>query len=473
MKHNYLKIFLLLFYFAACSFAEVGLAPTDAKPDTTFPLVNEGRIASIILPPQAPEVIKIAAGCLAEDIAEVSGKKAAVLSAEAAKNVNGPRIELLLAPKNLVGKWETFQISATPEVLTIAGSDPRGLAYGIFEISRRIGVSPWHWWADVPVVSRKNILLSLGEDAVEQPAVKYRGIFINDEDWGLEPWASKTFEPEVGNIGPKTYGKIFELLLRLRGNLVWPGMHPTTRPFHTVPGNAETADRYAIIVGSSHAEPMLRTNGPEWKLPEKNFNYLTNQDDVLAYWEERVKERTSGESIFTIGMRGIHDSPIMGPKGQSERIETLEKIFKDQRDMLAKYLGNGDASKVGQMFCPYKEVLADYNAGLKVPEDVVIVWPDDNFGYIRRFGTPKEQKRAGGLGVYYHASYSGMPQSYLWVDTGSPALMWSKMMRADGKGRHIVTENGYFKKDWPRFQRDTSTPRPEPTEENVAPAAPK
>jgi hypothetical protein len=343
-------------------------------------------------------------------------------------------VELVLAPRDLAGRWEAFRLSATPGVLTIAGSDRRGLAYGVYEVSRRIGVSPWHWWADVPARRRGELRLSVGEEPVDQPAVKYRGIFINDEDWGLEPWAAKTFEPEVGNIGPKTYARVFELLLRLRANCLWPAMHPTTTPFFLVPGNAATADKYAIIVGSSHAEPMLRDNGREWKLPKKDFNYLTHRKDVLAYWEARVKERTSGESLFTLGMRGLEDSPIIGPKTQAQRIATLEQIFADQRALLARYLGKGDPSRVGQIFVPYKEVLDDYNAGLKVPEDVTIVWPDDNYGYIRHFATAEERRRPGGLGVYYHASYSGMPQAWLWVDTMSPALIWSEMTRAYEQG---------------------------------------
>jgi hypothetical protein len=398
----------------------------------TFPLVAGGAATPIIVPPDAPEVVKIAARDLAADIAAVTGTTPEVLTVKPA--ADRPRVELVLSPPDLAGRWEAFRLSATADVLTVAGADARGLAYGLYDISRRIGISPWHWWADVPAPRRPELHLSVGQEPVNQPAVKYRGIFINDEDWGLEPWASKTFEPEVGNIGPKTYARIFELLLRLRGNCVWTAMHPTTRPFFLVPGNAATADKYAILVGSSHAEPILRNNGREWKLPKENFNYLTHRDDVLAYWEERIKERTSGESLFTIGMRGMEDSPIMGPKTQAERIATLEKIFADQRELLARYLGNGDPTRVPQLFTPYKEVLDDYNAGLKVPDDVTLVWPDDNFGYIRRYATPEERKRSGGLGVYYHVSYSGMPQSWLWIDTLPPALTWSEMTRAYEQG---------------------------------------
>jgi hypothetical protein len=419
---------------------------SQPAPASTFPLVAGRAAAPIVLPPDAPEVVRIAARDLAADIAAVTGATPEVLTAKP-DGADRPLIELLLSPQDLTGRWEAFRLSATPNGLIVAGADARGLAFGIYDLSRRIGISPWHWWADVPAPRRTELHLSVGQVPVDQPAVKYRGIFINDEDWGLEPWASKTFEPEVGNIGPKTYGRIFELLLRLRANCLWTAMHPTTTPFFLVPGNAAVADKYAIIVGSSHAEPMLRNNGREWKLPPTQFNYLAHRDDVLAYWETRIKERTSGESLFTIGMRGLEDSPIIGPKNQAERISTLEKIFADQRALLARYLGKGDPTHVGQIFVPYKEVLDDYNAGLKVPDDVTIVWPDDNYGYIRRYATPDERKRSGGLGVYYHASYSGMPQSWLWIDTLPPALVWSEMMRAyeQGAGRFWILNVGDIK----------------------------
>ena len=416
--------------------AAVHLAPSG-EAASTFPLVASGAAAVIVLPPDAPEVVKIAAHDLADDIASVSGQKPEIRSSAPAEK-NRPRVELVLAPTDLAGKWEAFRLSATPGVLTIAGSDKRGLAFGIYEMSRRIGVSPWRWWADVPVKKQSELRLTVGEEPIDQPAVKYRGIFINDEDWGLEPWARLTFEPEAGTIGPRTYSKVFELLLRLRANTLWPAMHISTKPFHLVPGNAAAADRYAIILGSSHAEPMLRNNVGEWTAPPHDYNYVTNREGVLRYWEERVQQRTSGESLFTLGMRGIHDSPIVGPKDQKERIQTLEEIFAVQRGMLARHLGAGDPAGVGQVFCPYKEVLADYLAGLRVPEDVTIVYPDDNFGYVRRFATADERQRGGGLGIYYHASYLGAPLSWLWIDSMPPALIWSEMTRAYEQGARTL-----------------------------------
>ena len=428
------RLSLFLLALAAPAFAAVDPVPADAA--NAFPLVAQGRAAVLVVSPDAPEVVRIAATDFAADVERVTGVRPEIVPVAPADDAR-PRVVVAAEPSpELAGRWEAFQLSAraaasgAPATLTVAGSDRRALAYGLYELSRRIGVSPWYWWADVPVTRRDELHLSAGAEPIDQPAVKYRGIFLNDEGWGLVPWASKTHEPEAGNLGPKTYARLFELLLRLRGNALWPAMHPGTTPFHRMPGNAATADRYAIVVGSSHAEPMLRNNVGEWSADKDLYNYLTNRDGVLAYWEERVKERRSGESLFTLGMRGIHDSAIVGPKNQAERIATLKKIFADQRELLARHLGDGDPARVGQIFVPYKEVLDDYNAGLEVPEDAIVVWPDDNFGYIRRFGTAAEQKRSGGLGVYYHLSYLGAPLSWLWFDSLPPALVWSEMTRA-------------------------------------------
>ncbi len=427
---------LLIMLLPVAARGEVGLI--DDSDGAGFPLVRAGIAADIVIPANGAEVVRIAARDLAEDIAAVSGIVPTVREASGSADADaGPTVAIIVDPE-LAGRWEAFRISATSATLTIAGADARGLAFGIYELSRRIGVSPWSWWADAPIARRDALALSLGTDPIDQPAVRYRGVFLNDEGWGLVPWASHTFEPELGNLGPKTYARIFELLLRLRGNAIWPAMHPGTTPFHQVPGNAAAADAYAIVVGSSHAEPMLRNNVGEWTQDKDLYNYMTNRAGVLEYWEERVRQRTSGESLFTLGMRGIHDSSIVGPKTQAERIAALEEIIAEQRALLARHLGEGDPTRVAQIFCPYKEVLADYDAGLKVPEDVTIVWPDDNFGYIRRFASPQERQRDGGLGVYYHLSYLGAPLSWLWFDSLSPALVWSEMTRAYEHGAREV-----------------------------------
>jgi len=341
-------------------------------------------------------------------------------------------------------KWETFTIATVKDpfpnlesALVIAGSDRRGTAYGVYEMSQMIGVSPWYWWADVTPEHKNNLIISPGVMYSHEPSVKYRGIFLNDEDWGLQPWAAKTFEPETGNLGPKTYAKIFELMLRLKANTVWPAMHEVTRPFNSISANRQIADDYAIVMGSSHAEPMLRNNVGEWTENKDDYNFVTNPGGVTDYWEQRVKENGRYENIYTIGMRGIHDSPILGTKGQADRIPLLEKIFAVQRSLLGRYVGP-NVEAIPQIFCPYKEVLADYQAGLKVPDDVTIVFPDDNFGYIRQFPTAEERKRKGGFGVYYHISYLGRPLSYLWLNTTPPALIFEEMTKAYANGMRNI-----------------------------------
>lgn len=398
---------------------------------TAFPLVVDDHAAPLVVASDAPEVIRIAVQDFADDVERVTGHRPAIRHRPPGGGAPYVRVGIHPALEN---RWEAFQLSSSAQVLAVEGADPRGVAYGVYELSRRIGVSPWYWWADVPVQPLDELYLSAAREPIDEPAVRYRGIFINDECWGLGAWARKTFDPDTGTLGPKIYERVFELLLRLRANALWPGMHPCTTPFHQVEGNSELADDYAIVVGSSHAEPMLRNNVGEWDHPKDHYNFLTHRDTVMNYWEERVKERRSGESLWTLGMRGIHDSGIMGPESQEERLDVLETLFDAQRGLLAKHLGDGDPTKAAQIFVPYKEVLKDYNAGLDVPDDVIIVWPDDNFGYVRRYATPEERERPGGLGVYYHQSYLGSPLSWLWFDSQSVSLVWSEMTRAYEQG---------------------------------------
>ncbi len=398
------------------------------------------------------KVVEIAANDLAEDIELITGKRPPVNPPGKTRTTiiigtlgKNPVIDGLIRTRKLDvttirGKWECFVIATVrrptkdiENAVVIAGSDRRGTAFGVYEFSQMLGVSPWVWWADVKPDPKENLFVSPGRVVSREPTVKYRGIFINDEDWGLQPWSAKTFEPENGDIGPKTYAKVFELLLRLKANTLWPAMHEVTRSFNSFRENPKVADDYAIVMGSSHAEPMLRSNTTEWKADKNAFNFVSNPDGVTAYWEERARENGKFENIYTIGMRGIHDSPLIGTKSQEERIPLLEKIFGVQRGLIAKHTGK-PAETVPQIFCPYKEVLADYRAGLKVPDDVTIVFPDDNFGYIRQFPTAEERKRKGGFGVYYHISYLGRPLSYLWLNTTPPALIWQEMSKAYDNG---------------------------------------
>src|SRR6185437_7741531 len=256
--------------------------------------------------------------------------------------------------------------------------------------------------------------------------------------FGLRPWASKTYDPELGNIGPRTYAKVFELLLRLKANFIWPAMHPGTKAFYSVAGNKEMAELYDIVIGSSHAEPLLRNNVGEWNQRTMgDFNYLTNKARIDRYWENRVKELDTSEVVFTMGMRGVHDGQMEGVKSANDAVPLLEQILTDQRELLQKYYP-GDITTIPQVFTPYKEVLGFYDNGLKVPADITLVWPDDNYGYIQRLSNEAEQKRSGRAGVYYHVSYWGRPHDYLWLSSTHPALIREEMMKAYETGAQRV-----------------------------------
>jgi hypothetical protein len=422
-------------------------------------LAGNDTVAPILAGTNDDRAVLRAAGDLAEDFARVTGRKPAVENAFSGGASNAvivgtlgksPVIDRLaaegkLATNGVSGQWEScvLQIVENPlpgvaRALVIAGSDRRGTIYGIYELSERIGVSPWYWWADVPVKRHGFIAASGGAFKQGPPAVKYRGIFLNDEDWCLRPWAARTFDPKTGNIGPKTYAKIFELLLRLRANYLWPAMHPGTRAFNSFPADAKLADDYGIVMGSSHCEQMLRNNVSEWDVKKYgDYNFVTNPGGVLKYWGQRVRENGKYENIYTLGMRGIHDSGMPGGGTEREKAARLETIIADQRETLARWV-NPDVAAVPQIFCPYKEVLPLYRRMTKLPDDITLVWPDDNYGYIREFSNARERRRSGGAGVYYHVSYYGAPRDYLWLCSTPPALIAEEMTKAFDYGANRV-----------------------------------
>lgn len=334
---------------------------------------------------------------------------------------------------DLKSKNQAFLISVLPGGrLLVAGSDSHGTAYGIMELSRLIGVSPWEWWADVTPEKKEAFHLAADYKMVQSPSVEYRGIFINDEDWGLMPWSSLNYEPwyKPGRIGPQTNERIFELLLRLRANTYWPAMHECSVPFFLTPGNREAAEKFGIYIGGSHCEPMACSTAGEWSRRGKgDYDYVKNSSSVCHFWEERLKEVSGQEILYTVGMRGVHDGQMQGAKTVEEQKAVLERVLKDQRDLLRKYV-NKDVEAIPQVFIPYKEVLDIYRAGLEVPEDVTLMWCDDNYGYIKHFPTEVERTRKGGNGVYYHVSYWGCPHDYLWLGTFSPALLYQQMKEA-------------------------------------------
>ena len=337
----------------------------------------------------------------------------------------------------LTGKKQAFLLQVLPDgKLLVAGSDSHGTAYGIMELSRLIGVSPWEWWADVTPEKKISFVLPAEYQTLQSPSVEYRGIFINDEDWGLMPWSSQTYEPSdvKGHIGPKTNARIFELLLRLRANTYWPAMHECTLPFFLTEGNRKVAEEYGIFIGSSHCEPMVCSAAGEWRRRgQGDYDYVNNSASVYKFWEDRVKEVAQQGNIYTLGMRGVHDGQMQGAKTVAEQKAVLERVLKDQRGLLQKYV-NKDVTTIPQAFIPYKEVLDIYNAGLQVPDDVTLIWCDDNYGYIRHFPTAEERARKGGNGIYYHVSYWGRPHDYLWLGTFSPYLLHQQMKLAYDRG---------------------------------------
>ncbi|HEX5790699.1 MAG TPA: glycosyl hydrolase 115 family protein, partial [Luteolibacter sp.] len=401
-------------------------------------LVTGGSAVPVYTEAGDHEVVRVAAADLVADIERVTGCKPTLSNTRIDSEVRHrplPRAIVIgsldrsevirgmveagkLDVTRVQGQWEAFtlQVVANPvagvnEALVIAGSDRRGTAYGVYELSRRIGVSPWYWWADITPEKRSELHVSRAPLVVGPPGVKYRGIFINDEMWALRPWAEGTFAPEEGRgLGPKTYAKIFELLLRLRANYIWPAMHQRTKAFHLYEGNKLVADRYAIVMGGSHTEVMLRNNihGAEWDVEHGGdggeWNYMTQPQKIQDYWIRGVKKWGMYENLYNVGMRGRDDEPMKGPPDVESRIRLMEKIFQDQRDIIAKHV-NPDPKKVPQTLVAYSEVVDLYDKGMKVPDDVTMTWPEDNFGYIRRLPTPAEQQRSGGSGIYYHLQW--------------------------------------------------------------------
>lgn len=320
------------------------------------------------------------------------------------------------------GEREAFRWLVDAEGrLTIEGSDPRGTAYGLVELTRRLGVSAWEWWADVVPEPVDSLLIPQGEQRWHSPSVAYRGLFINDEDWGLQPWSG---------MGPDIYNRIFELMLRLKANTLWPAMHECTRPFFLTEGNRQLAAAYGICIGGSHCEPMACNAAGEWGIRgQGDYDYVHNDSAVRRFWEDRVREVAGQDVVYTLGMRGVHDGAMQGARTLDEQRATLERVFHDQRELLRRYV-RPDVEHVPQVFIPYKEVLDIYHSGLRVPDDVCLMWCDDNYGYIRHFPDSLECRRTGGNGLYYHVSYWGRPHDYLWLGTASPALMYNQLREA-------------------------------------------
>lgn len=427
-------------------------------------LAAGGQSAPIYYSANDATVVGIAATALRDDVQRVTGVTPLLsTNAPAATSdaifigtigkstlIDGLIAAGIINVGSVQGQWESYiatvvtnPVAGVDRALVIAGSDRRGTAFGVFGLSEAIGVSPWYWFGDVPVMQRAALHVGAGTCTAPSPGVKYRGIFLNDEDWGLNPWAEQVFDPS-GQIGPTTHARIFELLLRLHANYIWPAMHNVTKAFYTVPGNQQMAENYAIVVGTSHHEPMLRNTSEYSTSTLGAYNYWTNRANIYGFWEQRVIETATNESIYTVGMRGLGDDAMIAPAGTTtqQKADRLQNfIIPDQRQMISNHV-NANPALVPQVFVPYKEALLLYQTGMQVPDDITLCWPDDNHGYIRQLSSAAERARGGGSGVYYHLSYWGPPTSYLWLLTTPPAMTCAEMLKAwDCEARRIWIAN--------------------------------
>lgn len=365
--------------------------------------------------------------------------------------------------RSIKGKWEAFLIQTlnnpmpgVDQALVIAGSDKRGTIFGIYDVSEKIGVSPWYWWADV-ATERKTALYVKPGSYTQSPSIKYRGIFINDEAPTLTGWVKEKFgtvptannpliRKGVPNYNHLFYSRVFELLLRLKANYLWPAMWENAFN-EDDPENPRLADEYGIVMGTSHQEPMVRSQ-QEWDRRYYktlgHWNFQKYPDIMQSFWREGIQRNKDYESIVTMGLRGANDSEIEGDL--KSNINMVENIVKLQQTIL-KEETKKDLSEIPQSWCLYKEIMDYYNEGMQVPEEITLLWSDDNWGNIRRLPNAEERKRKGGAGVYYHFDYHGDPRSYEWINTNPIAKIWDQMSMAKqyGADRIWVVNVGHLR----------------------------
>ena len=330
--------------------------------------------------------------------------------------------------RDLKGKTEKYIIKTINGQLVIAGSDKRGTVYGIYELSRQIGVSPWYYWADVPVEKHAELFIREGEYTDGEPAIRYRGLFLNDEAPCLTTWVKNTFGTNYG--GHDFYEKVFELILRLKGNYLWPAMWGWAF-YADDPENLKTADAMGVMMGTSHHEPMAR-NHQEYARDRKGWgawNYSTNKENLDRFFREGIERMKGTDDIVTIGMRGDGDEAM----GNSTDTKLLETIIENQRRII-KEVTKRPAKETPQIWALYKEVQDYYDAGLRVPDDVTILLCDDNWGNVRRIPNAEEKKRKGGWGLYYHVDYVGAPRNTKWINVTPIQNMWEQLQLAYNGG---------------------------------------
>ncbi|MFY7814551.1 MAG: glycosyl hydrolase 115 family protein [Chryseobacterium taeanense] len=450
---NHFTVFLLLLSVHLLAIDHKNIVSNELKPGN-FPLIENGVPGKILIDENDDSAVKIAVANLQKDFERVSGRQAEMMFTSQGNrliiigSLGSKYIKMLIKngkinEKELKNKNEKYimtvvnnPLPGVDEALVIVGSDRRGTVYGTYELSEQIGVSPWYDWADVPVIKHQNLSIKPGKYTAGEPAVKYRGIFLNDEAPCLTTWVYNTYGTRYGDH--RFYARVFELLLRLRANYLWPAMWSWSF-YADDDKNSETANQMGIIMGTSHHEPMAR-NHQEWVRKRKEYgewDYRTNQKNIDQFFKEGMQRAAKTEDLITIGMRGDGDTPMGGKEGEdhktvpndAENIKLLEKIIRNQRNIIKDVTGK-PADKTPQMWALYKEVQRYYDNGLKPPNDVIILLSDDNWGNLRRLPRGKEKNHPGGYGIYYHVDYVGAPRNSKTINVSPIQNIWEQTQLA-------------------------------------------
>lgn len=435
-----MKYFLMLLILAPrLSQSQIKVSDKTGNKNHHFSIVDQTSVATILYDASDVALVKRSAELLAGDIEKVTGRKPEVLSGNSSLRGNliivatvgkNALIDRLITAKKLNvdairNQWERFIIqtiekpfAGVDQALVVVGSDRRGAAYGVFTLSKEMGVSPWYWWADAPVRKQQELYLEKGTYSSKSPAVKYRGIFINDEAPALRNWAQEKF----GGFNHQFYEKVFELILRNKGNYLWPAMWRPTAFAADDPENARLADEYGIVISTSHHEPMMRAHDEWSRFNGGAWNYNTNREKLREFWRDGITRMRNYESVVTLGMRGDGDEAM----GEATAVELLQTIIADQRRIIADVTGK-PAHETPQVWAVYKEVQDYYDKGLRVDDDILILLCDDNWGNVRILPRKEDLRRKGGYGIYYHFDYVGGPVSYRWLNVTQIERVWEQM----------------------------------------------
>ncbi|MEJ0060117.1 MAG: glycosyl hydrolase 115 family protein [Terricaulis sp.] len=432
---------------ASAALAALSAAPALAIAEEAFPVIADGRYAPIIADVTDFSGVLRAVRSVTADLAAMTGETqlgvgpsrspTAIIVGTLGRNAVIDRLvsEGKLDASGVTGRWEAFvhQVVERPmrgvnRALVIAGADKRGTIFGLYDLAERIGISPWVWWADVPIPRRNDVSVPATR-RVDEPRVKYRGIFLNDEEPALGNWAREKF----GGINHAFYERVFELILRLKGNYLWPAMWGKAI-YDDDPVSPELADEMGVVLGTSHHEPLTRAH-VEWERYGEGtpWDYARNEERLRAFWRAGIERMGDNESLVTVGMRGDGDEPM----SQGTAISLLERIVRDQRQIIADVTGK-PASETPQIWALYKEVQDYYDQGMQVPDDVTLLFADDNWGNIRRLPDLGAPARAGGYGIYYHFDYVGGPRNYKWLNTNQIERVWEQMQLARQYGADRV-----------------------------------